>query len=215
MKILAFYAPYTGAGKSLAAQWMAQGERPFYRTSFAKPILEAAIDFVNYPWETRQFEIPEDKEAVIANLGVSLRDMLIAFGAAGRKLHPDFWVRLMEQNMRECPHDYVIDDLRFPNEYEFLRRRGARIVRITNPGREIVASETEALLEGCDFDAEIVNEKKSVKAYARQLDTLGRNLFPEWAQWFTAGLVREKKEYRRLLEEQLNNDIGQWEGVGG
>lgn len=193
MKLLAFYAPYTGAGKSLAARWMTQGERPFHKVSFATPIWEAAIDFINYPWlKKRHFEIPKDKEAVIEGLGVSLRDMLIAFGAAGRNLHPDFWIRLMEQNMRECAYDYVIDDLRFPNEYEFLRRRGARIVRITNPGRDIVKSETEGLLEGYAFDAEIVNEKKSVKAYARQLDTLGRDLFPEMAQWFACKIARKE-----------------------
>lgn len=185
-RIIAFYAPYTGAGKTLAARWMAQGNHPFHRTSFATPIWGAVIDFVNYPLVKRQFEIPEDKEAVIDSLGVSLRDMLIAFGTAGRKLHPDFWIRLMKNRLRMFPYNYVIDDLRFPNEYEFLRRRGARIVRITNPGREIVKSETEGLLEGYDFDAEIVNEKKSLKAYTRQLDAMARDLFPEMSQWFTA-----------------------------
>lgn len=188
--MIAFYSPYPGAGKSTAARWMAQGERPFHRTSFAEPLKVAAIYFANYPLVKRQFGIPVDKEAVIDSLGVSLRDILIAFGTAGRKLHPDFWIRLMENSLRMRPYKYVIDDLRFPNEYEFLRRRGARIVRITNPGREIVKSDTEGLLEGYAFDAEIVNEKKSMKAYARQLDTLGRDLFPEMSQWFPFGIAK-------------------------
>lgn len=184
-RIIAFYAPYTGAGKTLAARWMSQGNRPFHVTSFAKPLRMAVSDLVRYPRLNDTSSI-RDKEAILPHLGVSFRDMLIAFGAAGRALRPDFWIRLMANNMREWHYHYVVDDLRFPNEYEFLRRRGAKIVRITNPGREVLKSETEGLLEGYDFDAEIVNEKKSLKAYTRQLDAMARDLFPEMSQWFTA-----------------------------
>ena len=173
--IIAFYSPYPGAGKTLAARWVAQGERPFHRTSFAEPLREAAVNFVNYPWlKTRRFDVPEDKEAVIDSLGVSFRDILVTFGMAGRRMHPDFWIRLMEQNMRERPYDYVIDDLRFPNEYDFLRARGAKIIRIENPGREIVTTSTEGLLEGNRFDAVIANTKENLRAYLRDVEEAAR-----------------------------------------
>ena len=179
-RILAFYSPYPGAGKSTAGRWAARrmGAREI---SFAIPLRNAVGDMIMYPVYSPYplFFSPEDKEKVIPHLGVTWREMMIAFGQAGRQLHPDLWVRMLERRLKAENVDFVVSDLRFPNEYDLMRRFGARIVRIENPGREIVTRETEGLLEGYRFDAVISNLKKSLKAYCYAIDEMLGAFWPD------------------------------------
>jgi len=93
----------------------------------------------------------------------TIRDFLIAFGQAGRSVWPDIWVELLRREIRDASEEIVlVDDLRMPNEYAMLREEGAKIVRITVPGRTIVPSETEGCLEGCAFDSELENTMDGV-----------------------------------------------------
>ena len=65
-------------------------------------------------------------------------DMAARFG------RPDIWVERLRREIREASEEIVlVDDLRMMNEYAMLREEGAKIVRITVPGRMIVPSETE------------------------------------------------------------------------
>ena len=73
----------------------------------------------------------------------------------------------------------VIDDLRFPNEYVMLKDKGAKIVRVTNPEREIVKTETEGLLEGFAFDYKLVNYKRSIDEYHAQINEMMSELWPQ------------------------------------
>ena len=59
----------------------------------------------------------------------------------------------------------MVDDLRMPNEYAMLREEGAKIVRITVPGRTVVPSETEGRLEGYAFDAELENMMDGLRPF--------------------------------------------------
>ena len=135
-KILAFYSPYPGAGKTTAQKCILflNGVR---RCSFAAPIREIVAplffqlnisysrDFKDTPFT----DIPGRR---------TIRDFLIAFGQAGRSVWPDIWVELLRQEIREASEALVVvDDLRMPNEYAMLREEGAKIVRITVPNEEI------------------------------------------------------------------------------
>ena len=155
-KILAFYSPYPGAGKTTAQKCIlfSNGVR---RCSFATPIREIVaplffqlnISYSRNFKDTPFTDIPGRR---------TIRDFLIAFGQAGRSVWPDIWVELLRQEIREASEALVVvDDLRMPNEYAMLREEGAKIVRITVPGRTIVPSETEGHLEGYAFDAELEN----------------------------------------------------------
>ena len=176
MRLLAFYAPYPRAGKSLAAEWVAR-RMAMSHTSFAAPLRVAVSDIIRSPVYMRDVFSPVDKDGNIPHLGVSWRKIMIAFGNAGRGIAPDFWVRLMERRVKMRPSDYVIDDLRFWEEYEFLRSKGAKIIRIENPGREIVTTATEGRLEGYRFDAAIANTKENLRAYLRDVEDVARTLF--------------------------------------
>ena len=155
-KILAFYSPYPKAGKTTAQKCIlfSNGVR---RCSFAAPIrgivssLFSQLD-IHYPGnfkDTPLSDIPGRR---------TIRDFLIAFGQAGRSVWPDIWVELLRREIRNVSEEILlVDDLRMMNEYAMLREEGAKIVRITVPGRMIVPSETEGRLEGYAFDGELEN----------------------------------------------------------
>lgn len=177
MSILAFYAPYPGAGKTLAARWLAR--RLFLRRiSFSTPLRFAVLNIISYPHLSPWAHIsaPKEKEEKIKGLDVSWRELMVAVGNACRSLKPDFWARLMARHMDMYPWDYVVDDLRFQNEYDFLRARGAKIIRIENPGREIVTTSTEGRLEGNRFDAVIANTKESLRGYLCDVQEVATSL---------------------------------------
>lgn len=178
-KIIAFYSPYTGAGKSTAAEYIYDTVKDTDFYLFAEPIYDIVEELLtchlNVP---SAFKLIFDKARPIEEAGgASLRDFLIAFGQAGRSVHHDLWVNIMKNQLAYSNGMAVVDDLRFPNEYAMLKNKGAKIVRITNPEREIVKTETEGLLEGFDFDYELVNYKRSLEEYQTQIDKMMRELW--------------------------------------
>ena len=175
-KILAFYSPYPGAGKTTAQKCIlfSNGVR---RCSFAAPIrgivssLFSQLD-IHYPGnfkDTPLSDIPGRR---------TIRDFLIAFGQAGRSVWPDIWVELLRREIREASEEIVlVDDLRMMNEYAMLQEEGAKIVRLTVPGREIVPSETEGRLEGCVFDAELENSMDGLRTFYTKVWALVEGLW--------------------------------------
>lgn len=59
------------------------------------------------------------------------RTRLVQIGTKMRDIDPDVWVNVVIRTIEASPHlSWVIDDLRFHNEYEALRRAGFFIVRL-------------------------------------------------------------------------------------
>ena len=180
-KIIAFYSPYIGAGKSTAAEYVSDTAKDAEIYSFADPVYSVVEELLTRHLNVQSvLKLAFDKAYSIAEAGgASLRDFLIAFGQAGRSVHPDLWVNVMKNKLARSNEIAVIDDLRFPNEYAMLKDKGAKIVRIINPEREIVKTETEGLLEGFEFDYELVNYKRSLEEYQAQIDKMMRELWPQ------------------------------------
>jgi len=62
-----------------------------------------------------------------------IRRLLQAWGQARRAEDPDYWIRLMDAELNQrslFDEHFVIDDLRFLNEYNYLHGRGAHMIRI-------------------------------------------------------------------------------------
>lgn len=184
-KILAFYSPYPGAGKTTAAQYIQKTRPEFMAMSFADTLRDI-VEAVFYKTHHEDAAVYTEKDCPRVDLGGhSYRDFLLAFGAAARRLYPNIWVDCLKADIESYMRNVygikgvVIDDLRFPNEYDMLREEGAKIVRVVNPGREIVPSEAETLLEGRKFDARLVNDPlRGAGHYHAQLDALLATLWP-------------------------------------
>lgn len=60
------------------------------------------------------------------------RELLQIIGATGRALDKNTWVNKLLETVKQNPNQiWVVDDLRFPNEAEQLKKNGFILVRIT------------------------------------------------------------------------------------
>lgn len=153
--LIALYAPMMKSGKTEIAKVL-QLQHGFKTVKFADPFKEMIEGLLRKggatPALVERMIDGDLKEQPIPNLGVSVRVMTQQLGSWGRAVHPDFWVNLATPTI----HDYlqagfnvVVDDLRFPNEYEAILRMGGHPVRVSRPGNQAYTSHpSEGLLEG-------------------------------------------------------------------
>lgn len=184
--LIALYSSDMRSGKSTVASMLT--ERFFGLTqSFAAPfydfIIQIAAPFLpGGEAEVRQWLSDERKDkAVIPHLGVTLRWMLQSIGTQwGRDcIHAQLWTMLAEQKAQKALQSYsvIFDDMRFPNEFEMVRRNGGKCIRIHRPGvgsRGDTAT-GEGLLDKHKFDFNIYNDGA--------LDDLKKNV------WYVANLM--------------------------
>lgn len=161
--IIGLYSPAQQSGKSTVANELIR--HGFVRKGFADALkgmvraLLAAFGFA--PEEVEHFVLDgKGKETPIPVLdGKTSRYLQQTIGTEwGRELIArDLWVKAVLNDRR--PDMLVIDDLRFPNEYDAIREEGGQVWRIYRPGQEPTSGHpSEGLLEGREFDEEIVND---------------------------------------------------------
>lgn len=86
------------------------------------------------------------------------RQLLIAEGDGLRNVvHPDYWViaSMSEYNGDE---NWIFTDMRYPNEYDAVKKEGGIVIRIKRKGVEEIDSHTERLLDNHQFDYVITND---------------------------------------------------------
>lgn len=155
--LIALYAPTMQSGKSEVAKTL-QLTRGFALVKFADPFKAFIKDLLvqggaTEPLAERMVE-GDLKERAIPSLGVSTRRMLQTMGSDwGRStISPDLWVqvakRKIEQNL-QAGVPVVVDDMRFPNEYEMILQLGGHPVKVVRSGtRPYQGHASEGLLEG-------------------------------------------------------------------
>lgn len=98
-------------------------------------------------WEHTKREFP-DSRIFLQRLGVAVR----------QHLDPDAWVKAVTRQF-EVGLDYVITDVRFPNEADALVERGAVMVRVHRPGVGAVnAHHSETALDAYPFAHHVYND---------------------------------------------------------
>ena len=140
--VIIAFTGYKGSGKDAVATRMherlRQIDRRRYRGTqhnFATPVKQICGYMFNL--EPEEMRIPALKEKVLdrwphKSPRFLMQEFATNFVRAG---YPDIWVRIWERTFdHKKISDYVfVSDLRFPNEYEMLRRRGAFIVKVERP----------------------------------------------------------------------------------
>ena len=159
-RLIGLYSPAPGCGKTTVANLLIEHER----VSFAAPLKRAVWNMLNDLGLEGFRYVYTDKEAIIPELGVSVRHMMQTLGTEwGRAcIHPDFWVmiaRAETQRIMADDRSVVIDDVRFPNEAEMVFELGGELWRIDRPGVSYDGShESEGGLESITPDRVIVND---------------------------------------------------------
>jgi hypothetical protein len=133
---------------------------------FAGPLKEASVHFLTTVAGCSVAEahhhIYQEKSAPIPGLlGVTGRIVMQRLGEAGRRMHPDLWVRKWEgkaQALLLVDRTVVCDDVRRPGEAAAVWRLGGELWRLTrlaaqeNADPEVIADVSEGALDHWSFD---------------------------------------------------------------
>lgn len=125
------------SGKSTAADHLVRNHL-LEHYAFADPLRSGLMEIFNL--DPDDFE-GERKEQTLAWLGRSPRELMQSMGTewARQMVHPDVWVKIAEQNLNYLQNSlssvvgFVVSDVRFENEAEFIRQRGGTIIHIERP----------------------------------------------------------------------------------
>ncbi len=112
------------AGKTYVAKKIISGSVYDLILPFAKPLKEDLIS-----WGFAPSEVYESKPPAI-------RALMQAYGVARRHQEPNYWLGRHKKmlGLVDSARIVVVDDVRFPNEFDYLRSLGAYMVRLTRVG---------------------------------------------------------------------------------
>lgn len=154
--IIGLYSTAPRSGKSEVAKVLC-GELGFIAEAFAKPIkdmLGGVLARHGYRPETVTRLLYGDlKNLPLPEFGnTNARHLLETLGTRwGREMvHPDVWVHLLDRRMawlQDNAHSVVIDDVRKPNEFRYLRDRGAMMIKVVRPRVPLDTASDEGRLE--------------------------------------------------------------------
>jgi len=151
-RLIGLYSHAPGSGKSTVANmtW------DFKKISFASPMREFCANLLSALGHDGVVLLRDRdrKEEKIAEIGVSPRQMMQTLGTEwGRScIHPELWVMVAAgavEQQQKLGRNVVIDDVRFPNEAEMIRRLGGELWLVNRPG---VAYEGDHASEGALTD---------------------------------------------------------------
>lgn len=101
----------------------------------------------------------EGKLKFLPDWNMTVRDMQIKVGteAIRDNLHSNAWVIALMCDYKET-EKWLITDLRFKNEFEYLKSKGAVCIRVERPGVKLIDHISETDLDNTTFDFRIVND---------------------------------------------------------
>ena len=151
-RLIGLYSHAPGSGKSTVANmtW------DFKKISFASPMREFCANLLSALGHDGVVLLRDRdrKEQKITEIGVSPRQMMQTLGTEwGRScIHPELWIMVAAgavEQQQKLGRNVVIDDVRFPNEAEMIRRLGGELWLVNRPG---VAYEGDHASEGALTD---------------------------------------------------------------
>lgn len=157
-----------GSGKDTAAKaFIDQGYEGF---AFADPIKR---------YIERTFNIPYDilnnrrlKETVLEEhwCDLSPRRLMQLVGDAFRLHDKNYWVDLTEQLIIKCESPVVVTDLRYPNEYDMIRKHNGTIYKVTRDTGLVDTHDSEIYIDVMQADHELTNDFGTARDFIRYVE---------------------------------------------
>lgn len=157
------------SGKDTFAQRLVDAHG-FRRFAFADALKDVALhldpiihqnesdDGLGKVWTTRLSDIVSAVGWERAKEDPEVRRVLQHQGTGVRELDPDFWLRVVMDQVDAHDGPAVITDVRFPNEYDAVMRDGVT-VRILRPDQDTSDNHiSEIALDGSPVDFKVVND---------------------------------------------------------
>lgn len=131
-----------GNGKDTVRR-MLEENHEFVGLAFADPIRQMLGALLAENGISTEWMYERDlKERPIPCLGVSYRELAQRLGDWGRAISPDFWLRIAGEfivdQRRQGERLFVISDVRFVNEAQWIKDAGGEVWRIDRPSAEPV-----------------------------------------------------------------------------
>ncbi|MGO4364499.1 deoxynucleotide monophosphate kinase [Pseudomonas sp. PAB10] len=151
------------SGKDTAAQHLVN-QHGFQSYAFADPLRDGLMHILNL--SPCDFE-GEQKELPLPWLGRSPRYLMQTLGTEwGRDtVHPELWLLLAAQNLdllartHDTARGFVVSDLRFENEAEFIRQRGGVVIHLERASASAATQHrSEAGIWGAPGDWYLTND---------------------------------------------------------
>ena len=152
MQSIAIVAPMH-SGKTTLANFLV--ERGYVKMAFADALKATAVTILNdflYTWQDylpdrwdgergRKIIIPIDRQE-LEDAKAVFRPFLQWLGTEFREYlkNDSLWIEILSAKIALSDRPVVIDDVRFPREADALRGLGFRIVRLTRPEEDRIAS---------------------------------------------------------------------------
>lgn len=169
--LIAFYSPAPQMGKSTATRLLTEG-LGYRLVKFAGPVKNIAAAFLTElgvsEEEIEAFLEGHRKEETLEGYGfeklTSRRIQQVIGTEAGRDaLDPNIWTTIAGRKVRRLLDQgerVVIDDMRFPNEYDTVKQMGGECWCVYNPRVPIPVSDhpSEGLLSEHSFNEALIND---------------------------------------------------------
>lgn len=158
--IIGLYSPSPQSGKSTVASILQL--HGWKRRSFATPVKKSLLVVLEAIGvrEAEAYLYGNRKDQVIPELGVTGGYLMSHYATTffRNMVNKDVWVQAAMRSVPNGGH-YVFDDLRFPNEFAWIKRLSGLTVCITRPGNTIKgrSANSEGQLAGFDFDLYLSN----------------------------------------------------------
>ncbi len=176
--LIGLYSPYPQAGKSTLAEHLSQKEK-FIRIKMAGALKHMLAAFFEYVGIEESF-VPNYLEGALKEYpcpllgGNTPRHAMQTLGTEwGRGcISEDFWVDTAERVIRDLlaqGDSVVVDDVRFPNEMQMIKRNGGIAVKIIRPDaapKTQILHASEGSLNDMPFDFTIENTYTTSEDFA-------------------------------------------------
>ena len=131
------------SGKSTVGTYL-WTQHIFTRVAFADKLKRCCMEVFGL---SRDQVYGDDKEIVDTFWKDTPRNILQTVGTEcfRRGYQEDVWIRALERTIQSSPkNDYVVEDVRFPNEADAVKQWGGFVVRVDRPGAPGIATAQHA-----------------------------------------------------------------------